>query len=382
MRMRRYRFTIRRLVMVVAVIAALVAALSSIRCSRTVPMIPVGGHRALGEVATIEFLDVGQGDSILIRSPEGQTALIDAGPHKELAASLLRRQGIRSLDLVAVSHHHADHYGGMEEVIREFQPRFFLASDSSHTTPHYLKLLRLVRDLEITSIVPEQTPRRIELGSVVLTVFPQAPEDPSDENNNSVGIRVDFGKLSALLAGDAGHAERRWWERHVPQLCADCTVLKLAHHGSRDGTDSPWLDLVQPKLAVACVGKDNEYGHPHPETVALLDSLGIPLLRTDQDGTVMIQSDGRTWWVVNPATAPRGPPAGNERPDARDRPRPGRINLNTATENELEALPGIGPVLARRIIAGRPYASVDELQRVREIGKKRLEEIRPFVTAE
>ncbi|HZW32786.1 MAG TPA: helix-hairpin-helix domain-containing protein, partial [Isosphaeraceae bacterium] len=71
-----------------------------------------------------------------------------------------------------------------------------------------------------------------------------------------------------------------------------------------------------------------------------------------------------------------------ERPDARDRPRPGRINLNTATENELEALPGIGPVLARRIIAGRPYASVDELQRVREIGKKRLEEIRPFVTAE
>jgi competence protein ComEC len=163
-------------------------------------------------------------------------------------------------------------------------------------------------------------------------------------------------------------------------------VLKLAHHGSRDGTDAPWLELVRPKLAVACVGKDNEYGHPHPETVSLLDGLGIPLLRTDRDGTVMVQSDGQTWWVVNPASAPRGPPAEDDRSRSRsgpqERPPTGRINLNTATEHELEALPGIGPVLARRIIAGRPYASVEELERIREIGKKRLDEIRPFVTAE
>ena len=382
MRMRRYRFTIRRLMMVVAGIAALIAALSRIRCSETVPLIQVGGPGYSGAPVTIEFLDVGQGDSILVRSPEGKTALIDAGPHKELAASLLRRQGIKSLDLVVVSHHHADHYSGMEEVIREFQPRVFLASDSAHTSSHYLKLLRLVRDQGISTIQPEAGDRSIALGSVALTVFPQAPEDPADENNNSVGIHVQFGNFTILLPGDAGHAERRWWERHVPGLCADCTVLKLAHHGSRDGSDSPWLDLVKPKLAVACVGKDNEYGHPHAETVALLAGLGIPLLRTDQDGTVMIQSDGRTWWVVNPATAPRGPPSGDDRPGTRDHPRQGRINLNTATEQELEALPGIGPVLARRIIAGRPYASVDELERVREVGKKRLEEIRPFVTAE
>src|SRR5262249_6837878 len=199
MRMRRYRLTIRRLMLVVAAISALVAALSSIRCGRTTPLIPVGGHRPWGEAATIEFLDIGQGDSILIRSPEGKTALIDAGPHTGLAASLLRRQGSRSLGLGLVSHHHADHYGGMEEVIREFQPRFFLASDSAHTTPHYLRLLRLVRDLEIPTIQPAETARKIELGSVVLTVFPQAPEDPSDENNNSVGIRVELGSFSALL---------------------------------------------------------------------------------------------------------------------------------------------------------------------------------------
>jgi competence protein ComEC len=82
---------------------------------------------------SIEFLDVGQGDAILIRSPEGKTALVDAGPHKEQAAELLRRQGVMSLDLVVLTHHHQDHLGGMEEVIRQFRPRAFLDNGSSHT---------------------------------------------------------------------------------------------------------------------------------------------------------------------------------------------------------------------------------------------------------
>jgi competence protein ComEC len=96
-------------------------------------------------VATIDFLEVGQGDAILIRSPEGKTALIDAGPSKDVVP-LLRTPGVTSIDLVVVSHHHADHYGGMDDVIRAFRPRFFVATNSSHTTPAYLKLLTLVRD--------------------------------------------------------------------------------------------------------------------------------------------------------------------------------------------------------------------------------------------
>src|SRR3954453_20015310 len=90
----------------------------------------------------VDFLDVGQGDSILIRSPEGKVALIDAGPSHEVV-SLLKGRGVTSIDLVAVSHHHADHYGGMEAVIRAFRPRLFLATSSLHTSPHYLRLLRL-----------------------------------------------------------------------------------------------------------------------------------------------------------------------------------------------------------------------------------------------
>jgi competence ComEA-like helix-hairpin-helix protein len=337
-----------------------------------------------GATATVEVLDVGQGDAILVRSPQGKTALIDAGPSRH-GAELLKTRGIKSLDLVVVSHHHQDHYGGMAAVIREFRPRVFLASGSSHTTRNYLRLLELVRDQGIQAIQPTDRPRRIELGSVVLTIFPQAPEDLSEENNNSIGIRLQHGGFSALLPGDAEQAERRWWEQNVADLIRDCTVLKLAHHGSHNGTDARWLALVKPELAVASMGRGNAFGHPSPRTIGLLERRGIPLLRTDQDGTITIESDSERWRVVGQVIAARGPPEkARARPDGSEKLKSAArlININTATAAELETLPGIGPVIARRIIEGRPYRSVEELERVKGIGKKRLEEIRPLIRAE
>ena len=254
-------------------------------------------------IASIEFLDVGQGDSILIRSPEGKSALIDAGPSRNVV-DLLRARGIARLDLVVVSHHHGDHYGGMAEVIRDFAPRVFLDADSPHVTARYLAVLKEVKDRGITAIRAGPNPRTIELGSVKLTVFPQAPVDPKEENNNSVGIRVDYGAFSALLTGDSEPKERRWWTRNTPGLCADVDVLKLAHHGSRNGTNSAWLGLTRPALAVASLGRDNDFGHPHPEVVSLLESLGIPLKRTDQSGTIAIRTDGRGWSLAGVGEVP------------------------------------------------------------------------------
>jgi competence protein ComEC len=271
---------------------------------------------------------------------------------------------------------------GMAEVIRRFRPRVFLDNGSSHTTPHYLHLIELVRDRGITTILPTGRPRRIELGSVILLVFPKAPENSADENDNSAGIRVQHGTFSVLLPGDAERAERGWREKNAPNLCAKATVLMLAHHGSNNGTDARGLDLVRPELAVASVGKGNDYGHPGPETLALLERSRIPLLRTDRDGTIVVESDGRRWRAVGRQIAALGPPADKDRPTtgAEAMPTGHRINVNTATPTELEALPGVGPVIARRIIEGRPYGSVDDLERVKGIGKKRLEEIRSLVT--
>jgi hypothetical protein len=164
----------------------------------------------------------------------------------------------------------------------------------------------------------------------------------------------------------------------MPSLCADATVLKLAHHGSRDGTDATWLKLVRPQLAVASMGRDNEYGHPHPQTLALLRRFKIPLLRTDRDGTIVVQSDGARWGVVDhrhatPRTALA--PARIRRPDA-------RVHINRADEGELSAIPGFGPVLVRRMVAHRPFRDVDDLGRAEGIGETRLSRLRPLVTAE
>lgn len=219
----------------------------------------------------------------------------------------------------------------------------------------------------------------------MLTVLPQPPENRGDENDNSIGIRVQHGSFSMLLTGDSQTLERAFWEARCPDVIRDCTVLKLAHHGSRNGTDARWLEIVRPKLALASLGRGNEFGHPHPETLALLERQGLPLLRTDWNGTVTIVSDGRRWWLPKHSEIVRGPPTVEEQGGAieraRQRPKGADhlINVNTASQKELETLPGVGPVIAKTIIEGRPYRSVDDLLRVKGIGVKRLDEIRPLV---
>ena len=336
---------------------------------------------------TLDVLDVGQGDSILIRSPEGKTALVDAGPSKHVV-TLLKQKGVTSIDLLVLTHHHSDHYGGMAEVIRAFHPRVFLATNSPHTTPTYLKLLQLVRDEGIKAIGPTATVRKIGIGSVVLNVLPQPPDNAQDENDNSIGIRVEYGNFAALLTGDSESHSRAYWLRTCPEMVRDCTILKLAHHGSRNGTDAKWLAAVRPEQAVASLGAGNEYGHPHPETLSLLARDRIPLLRTDQDGTIEIVSDGKTWDVT---TSKRGRPSAEitSRPKARAGPTTRDpkvatashpIDLNTATAQQLMTIPGIGPASARRVIAGRPYDTVDDLRKVRGLGAARIAELEPNVT--
>ena len=210
--------------------------------------------------------------------------------------------------MVVISHHHSDHYGGMDEVVKAMKPQYFLASRSGHTTSLYLKLLKTVQAQGLTVVQPSSKPRKIELGSVELTLFPQPPEDRKEENNNSIGLRLKYGSFSVLLTGDSEETERQWWLKNDPDLMRTCTILKLAHHGSRNGTDARWLQLVRPELAVASMGRSNEFGHPHPETVSLLRQRGVPFLRTDQLGTITITSDGRDWQVAQPALARSGRP--------------------------------------------------------------------------
>lgn len=338
-----------------------------------------GRRSASAGSITVSFLDVGQGDSILIRSPEGKTALIDAGTSNNVVKTL-KSLGVNSIDLVAVSHHHSDHYGGMDDVVKTFHPKYFLSSKSGHVTSLYKRLLEDVRNQDVTALYPTNKGARIlKLGSVNLIVLPESPdEDTKNENNNSIGIIVSYGKFAVMLTGDSEETERAWWLKQCPDALKDITVLKLAHHGSRNGTNARWLDVTQPEIAVASLGKDNDYGHPHKETLDLLKKYNLTLLRTDQRGTITIESDGQDWDLVgsgrsNSEMARRdsnGSSAGSSR----------KLDLNTASTRDIASLPGIGTSTARDIVAGRPYRSVDELMELEGMGQGRFERIRNQVT--
>ena len=247
----------------------------------------------------VTFLDVGMGDAILIRGPDGKTILVDAGPPMEDFVPLLHKRGVKHLDLLVASHHHTDHIGNMVAVIGAFKPAMYLDSRSSHSTKTYQSVLQAIKAAGADFISPYPgKERQIQLGRMTLRMFPQPPEDEADENNNCIGLRVEFGKFSVLLTGDSAEDQRTWWIRNADKkLYHKPTVFLLPQHGSMEGLDREWLEAVSPQVAVASCGAGNRYGYPHFRTQKLLSRARVDLFRTDQDGSVTFTSDGEDWKV-------------------------------------------------------------------------------------
>ena len=238
----------------------------------------------------IRFFDVGQGDAALITSPEGKNALIDAGPDPERVLGYLGALNVDSLDLVVASHNHADHIRGLPGVLTSIATRFYMDNGIPATTVIYRDVLTAVQGSGAQYL--EASARIIRLGSVSLRVLPKPP-GVETQNNGSVGILLTYGSFKALLTGDAEVAERSYWLQHdsIPTV----SVLKVAHHGSWNGTDSAWVAATGPHIAIISVGADNQYGHPSSGTVELLHAVGAEVYRTDQVGTieVTVRPDGR-----------------------------------------------------------------------------------------
>lgn len=255
-----------------------------------------GVERPPPEGVELVFLDVGQGDAILVRSPEGKTALIDGGRGSDLAKTL-RARGIASLDLVVASHAHADHIGGLRSVLSALPVRFYMDNAVPHTTSTYRELMQTVLASGVAYLRP--TERTIRLGSVSLRILPPPPvtegEPFSAQNDQSIGIVVEFGEFRALLTGDSEVGEiRRWLAAGVPGV----TLLKAAHHGSRNGVTPAWLAATRPELVVISVGRDNPYGHPHPAALRYYEAVAKAVYRTDRDGTVTVTAFAGGGWTV------------------------------------------------------------------------------------
>lgn len=246
---------------------------------------------------TIHFLDIGQGDAIVLRTPAGRWMEVDGGPRtpqldagRRIVVPFLRRQGVESLAVVVATHGDADHLGGLPAVIAAFPPRLVLEPGEPLGRPLYLEWLAAV-ERSGAEWHPARAGDRVTLDSVTLQVLsPDAGwmATPVDVNDHGVVLLVTYGATRIVLMADAGLPV----EARLAGTVGPVDVLKVGHHGSRSATGEAWLDELKPVLAVISVGAHNNYGHPAPEVLERLARHGIPVLRTDRGGTITYRTDG------------------------------------------------------------------------------------------
>lgn len=256
-----------------------------------------------GPSLEVVVIDVGQGDSILLVSPEGKTMLVDAGPKDSFGSirNVLDAHGVTSLDVVVATHPHSDHIGSMAKVLDAYPVGTFV------TIPETIGLYAAV-DAALSengcSVCYAEGGTTIPWAdSCTVTVLsPIASYDTTQDelNDRSVVLHVRYGDTAVLLTGDAeALAEKRMLDT-FPQSMLRANVLKLGHHGSSSSTGYGFFLAVDPDFAVASCGADNDYGHPHKETLSLLYDTRTAFYCTDTDGTVVFRLDGKTV-SVNPS---------------------------------------------------------------------------------
>ncbi|WP_328774734.1 ComEC/Rec2 family competence protein [Deinococcus aquaedulcis] len=236
-----------------------------------------------GEVV-IRFLDVGQGDAILIQSPEGKTLLIDGGRSSERMREHLQALDVKGLDLMVASHADADHIAGLVPAAG-LKPRVFINNGLGGTTQTWERLVAALQDAGTT--FTKASNQTVNLGSVKLRVVAPPPGMGDDQNENSVGIALQFGAFRALMTGDSETPETEGWlAQERDDLKGPFQVYKSIHHGAANGDSAAWLANVRPENVVISVGAGNTYGHPTQKALGLYKQAGARVYRTDRQGTV------------------------------------------------------------------------------------------------
>ncbi len=257
--------------------------------------------------AQIYYLDVGQGDAELIRLPTGENILIDAGLKSgdDQLTAYLKELGISRLDILIATHPHADHIGGMEAVVQNFEigeiymPK--IADDQVPTTVTYTRLLEAIqaKNMKINQAKAGET--IFDNGSAVLEILAPNSIEYKDLNDYSIVTKLTYGNNRFLFMGDAEKTSEI--EMLLEGYDLSCDILKLGHHGSSTSTTDRFLAAASPSAAIVSCGRDNDYGHPHKETMEKLNSRRVTVYRTDTDGTILAESDGNTYTVTTNLTS-------------------------------------------------------------------------------
>ena len=267
----------------------------------------------VGHALEITAIDVGQGDSIFVALPSGKLMLVDGGGiasfgkqvktnlniGEDVVSPYLWSRSIRRLDVVALSHAHQDHIGGLPAVLENFHVKE-LWTGATPECPEWDALRRKATELRV-KIVPLEQGQHFDYGGAHFEVLaPAATYVPAatPRNNDSLVLELAYGQRSVILCGDM---ERQLESELVASgLVRHADILKVGHHGSKTSTSGPFLDSVHPAFALISVGFENLYGHPHPDILERLNRAKIEILRTDQAGAITLRTDG---WHMEVHTA-------------------------------------------------------------------------------
>ena len=254
----------------------------------------------------VHFIDVGQGDAILIQAPDGKVALIDGGESGSGALSYLEAKGVKRINLMIATHPHSDHIGGLVDVLKALPVDEVVTNGQATTTLIYEHFLDAIAAAKATYKEVKRGDT-LTLGGLTFAVLsPEGPQGP-DLNEQSIVLRLVYGKVAFLFTGDAGKAAEASMLSAGEQLQAE--ILKVGHHGSSTASSPAFLAAVKPKVAVYSCGLGNSYGFPNTETLAALKAVGAAIYGTDVNGTVVVTSDGIGYQVEAAKQSPiRGPP--------------------------------------------------------------------------
>ncbi|WP_241428140.1 ComEC/Rec2 family competence protein [Clostridium sp. DJ247] len=239
----------------------------------------------------ISYIDVGQGDSVLIQI-NNKNLLIDAGPAEsnDKLMSYLSKQNIKKFDYIITTHPHEDHIGGMSSIIKKYNIGEFYAPKVTTNTKTFETMVNALKSKNI-KITAAKSGMNLDLGkNTKCEIIAPNNTKYEDLNDYSIVVKITYGSSKFLFTGDAEKTSEKEILSKNYDISSD--VLKVGHHGSSSSSSKAFLDKVSPKIAIISCGKNNDYGHPHRETLNELKNRNVKVYRTDVDGTIILTSDG------------------------------------------------------------------------------------------